>query len=62
MFFHIFKNSFIINDNVPGEIRCNYIVDKSLYNIEDPEKILEKIHQVALYQNNKLEYSDKTYF
>lgn len=62
MFFHIFKNSFIINDKVPGEIKFNYTVDKSLYNIEDPEEILEKIYQVALYQNNKSEYSDKTYF
>lgn len=40
MFFHIFKNSFIIGENIPNEIRINNNISYELINYSDPDKIL----------------------
>lgn len=43
MFFHIFKNSFIIGPEVPNEIRINNIIAEDLFDDTDPDKVLDYI-------------------
>lgn len=45
MFFHIFKNSFIIGPDVPNEIRINNQVTDELMEEIDPDKILDYLSE-----------------
>ena len=46
MFFHIFRNIFVITDNIPGEIRSNYKIESIEFNSIDPVIILDKLSKL----------------
>ena len=41
MFFHIFRNTFITNSHIPGEIEINYKISKDLIEENDIDKIFK---------------------
>lgn len=41
MFFHIFRNTFITNSHIPGEIEINYKISKDLIEENDVDKIFK---------------------